>query len=62
MSTQDFFVFLTAVIDEEVEVGKDSKIGERCNIGQNVVLGPDVCIGDGCKIQNNDSLYEGDHS
>ena len=28
-------------------------------LGQNVMVGPDVFIGDGCKIQNNVSLYSG---
>lgn len=36
-----------------------STIGKRVNIGQNVVVSPDVSIGDGCKIQNNVSLYTG---
>jgi UDP-2-acetamido-3-amino-2,3-dideoxy-glucuronate N-acetyltransferase len=38
---------------------KNSRIGRSCNIGQNVVVSPDVRIGDGCKIQNNVSLYTG---
>jgi len=38
---------------------KGSVIGRNCTIGQNVVIGPDVTIGDGCKIQNNVSLYPG---
>ncbi|MCL4491211.1 MAG: N-acetyltransferase [Nitrospirae bacterium] len=61
----------TALIDEEVQIGKDtkiwhfshilkgSKIGSNCIIGQNVVMGPDVEIGNGCKVQNNVSLYKG---
>jgi UDP-2-acetamido-3-amino-2,3-dideoxy-glucuronate N-acetyltransferase len=61
----------TAVIDENVSIGKGSKIwhfshilsgshvGEGCNIGQNVVIGPDVHVGNGCKIQNNVSVYKG---
>ncbi len=36
-----------------------SKIGARCVLGQNVMVGPDVTIGEGCKIQNNVSLYKG---
>ena len=28
-------------------------------LGQNVAVGPDVAIGDGCKLQNNVSLYKG---
>ena len=67
----DVFIHPTAVIDDQVTIGKDSKIwhfshilsgstlGERCNIGQNVVIGPEVSIGKGCKIQNNVSVYKG---
>lgn len=66
-----FFVHYTAEIDENVTIGKDTKIwhfshivsgsniGDYCNIGQNVVIGPDVIIGKGCKIQNNVSVYKG---
>lgn len=65
------FVHPTAVIDEGVKIGADTKIwhsshvlsnsmiGKNCSIGQNVVIGPDVTIGDGCKIQNNVSVYKG---
>lgn len=70
-SAQPCFVHPTAEIDENVIIGKDTKIwhfshilpgssiGERCNIGQNVVIGPDVIIGKDCKIQNNVSIYKG---
>lgn len=34
-------------------------IGENCNIGQNVVISPDVVLGNGCKVQNNVSVYTG---
>ncbi len=66
-----YFSHETTIIDNNVEIGKDtkiwhfshilpgSKIGEQCNIGQNVVVGPDVSIGNGCKIQNNISVYKG---
>jgi len=66
-----YFLHPTAVIDDNVTIGKGtkiwhfshilpgSKIGENCNIGQNVVIGPDVTIGKGCKIQNNVSIYKG---
>ncbi len=30
-----------------------------CNIGQNVAVSPDVVLGDGCKVQNNVSIYIG---
>ena len=61
----------TAIIDDNVSIGKGtkiwhfshilsgSKIGESCNIGQNVVIGPDAAIGNRCKIQNNVSVYKG---
>jgi len=66
-----FFVHPTAIIDNNVTIGKGSKvwhfshilsgsqIGENCNIGQNVVIGPDAVIGNKCKIQNNVSVYKG---
>ena len=38
---------------------KNSRIGERCNIGQNVVVSSDVTIGNNVKIQNNVSVYTG---
>ena len=61
----------TAIIDNNVTIGKGSKvwhfshilsgskIGKNCNIGQNVVIGPDAVIGNQCKIQNNVSVYKG---
>lgn len=66
-----YFVHATAIIDDDVKVGKGCKIwhfshllygselGENCNLGQNVVVGPNVKIGSGVKIQNNVSVYEG---
>ena len=36
-----------------------SRVGAGCRIGQNVVIGPRATLGDGCKVQNNVSLYEG---
>lgn len=68
---KNFFAHETAVIDDGVTIGQGSKIwhfshvmvgsilGEKCNVGQNVVIGPRAVIGDGCKIQNNVSVYEG---
>ena len=70
-SSQGHFAHETAIIDDKVTIGAETKIwhfshilsgshiGERCNIGQNVVIGPDVVIGNGCKIQNNVSVYKG---
>jgi UDP-2-acetamido-3-amino-2,3-dideoxy-glucuronate N-acetyltransferase len=66
-----YFVHASALIDDDVEIGKDTKIwhfshvlsrcriGSHCNIGQNVVIGPDASIGNNCKIQNNVSVYKG---
>ncbi|MEW6358369.1 MAG: Gfo/Idh/MocA family oxidoreductase [Planctomycetota bacterium] len=71
VESKPYFAHPTAVIDEPVEIGegtkiwhfahvlKNSKIGRNCTIGQNVMIGPDVTIGDGCKIQNNVSLFKG---
>jgi UDP-2-acetamido-3-amino-2,3-dideoxy-glucuronate N-acetyltransferase len=65
------FIHPTAVIDENITIGRGTKIwhfshvlsncqiGPNCNIGQNVVIGPDVNIGQGCKIQNNVSVFKG---
>jgi predicted dehydrogenase/acetyltransferase-like isoleucine patch superfamily enzyme len=61
----------TATVDTPCEIGSGTKIwhfshvlvrtkiGRNCVLGQNVVAGPDVSIGDGCKIQNNVSVYKG---
>lgn len=66
-----FFAHETAVIDQPCEIGagtkiwhfshimRDSRIGERCNIGQNVVISPKCVIGSNVKIQNNVSVYTG---
>jgi UDP-2-acetamido-3-amino-2,3-dideoxy-glucuronate N-acetyltransferase len=68
---QGAFIHPTAVIDENITIGRGAKIwhfshvlsncrvGQNCNIGQNVVVGPDVSIGNGCKIQNNVSIFKG---
>ncbi|MBD5550879.1 MAG: N-acetyltransferase [Lachnospiraceae bacterium] len=67
----DYFVHESAYIDEDVEIGKGTKIwyfshvqsgariGECCNLGQNVNVSNNVRIGDYCRIQNNVSIYEG---
>jgi UDP-2-acetamido-3-amino-2,3-dideoxy-glucuronate N-acetyltransferase len=65
------FIHPSTIVDDNVKIGRrtkiwhfchilaNSKIGDDCNIGQNVVIGPDVDIGKGCKIQNNVSVYKG---
>ncbi len=67
----DHFVHPTAVIDDNVSIGRDTKIwhfshvlpnctiGEQCTIGQNVTIGKNVTVGNFVKIQNNVSVYEG---
>jgi len=61
----------SSCIDEDVQIGKGSKIwhfshlqtgariGEGCIFGQNVNVGNNVVVGNYCKIQNNVSIYEG---
>jgi len=67
----EYFVHHSSYIDEEVTIGKGTKIwhfshilsntrvGCNCVLGQNVTAGPEVSIGDQCKIQNNVSVYKG---
>lgn len=71
MEEKGYFVHSSSYIDENCEIGeetkiwhfshimKDCKIGRNCNIGQNVVVSPGVVLGDGCKVQNNVSIYTG---
>lgn len=66
-----YFVHESSYIDENVEIGADTKIwhfchiqsgasiGERCSLGQNVNIANNVKIGNDVKIQNNVSVYEG---
>lgn len=66
-----FFVHESSYIDDNVEIGQDTKIwyfshiqsgakiGQDCIIGQNVNIGNNAVIGDRVKIQNNVSVYEG---
>lgn len=66
---KNYFVHESSYIDENVLIGKDTRIwhfchilsnahiGNGCNIGQNVMIGPDVKIGNRCKLQNNISVY-----
>ena len=67
----DFFVHESSYVDENVSIGKGTKIwhfchiqsgaviGERCSMGQNVNIGNNVKIGNGVRIQNNVSVYVG---
>lgn len=67
----EYFVHESSYIDEDVEIGKGTKIwhfchiqkgariGENCSFGQNVNVSNHVKIGNGVKVQNNVSIYEG---
>ena len=67
----DFYIDPSAIVDENVTIGKDTKvwhfshvqsnttIGDGCTLGQNVNIGNNVLIGNFVKIQNNVSVYEG---
>jgi len=71
MMMNSYFAHPTAVIDDNCNIGEETKIwhfshvmsgsiiGERCNLGQNVVVSPDVVLGNNVKIQNNVSIYTG---
>jgi len=70
-SKKDYFVHESSYIDENVVIGKGTKIwhfshiqsgseiGKNCSVGQNVNIGNNVKIGNHVKIQNNVSVYEG---
>lgn len=67
----DYFVHESCYIDENVTIGKGTKIwhfshvqsgaviGEKCSLGQNVNISNNVIVGNNVKIQNNVSVYEG---
>lgn len=71
MGEKDFFVHESSYIDENVEIGKGTRIwhfchiqsgariGNECSLGQNVNISNNVVIGNQVKIQNNVSVYEG---
>jgi UDP-2-acetamido-3-amino-2,3-dideoxy-glucuronate N-acetyltransferase len=71
MTDKPYFVHPSSFVDPPCQIGEGTKIwhfshvmansviGPRCNIGQNVVISPGVRLGEGCKIQNNVSLYTG---
>ncbi len=66
-----FFAHESSFVDNNVNIGDDTKIwhfshilsgsniGRNCSFGQNCVVGPKVNIGNGVKVQNNISIYEG---
>ena len=68
---RNYFKHETAVIDDHVTIGSNTRIwhfshiqsgaviGSDCSLGQNVNVSNNVIIGNGVKIQNNVSVYEG---
>lgn len=68
---KDYFVHESSYVDDDVIIGKGTKvwhfchiqsgavIGEGCSFGQNVNISNNVHIGNGVKVQNNVSIYEG---
>ena len=68
---KDYFVHESSYVDDNVQIGKGTKIwhfchiqsgaiiGENCSFGQNVNIGKNVRIGNNVRIQNNVSIYEG---
>lgn len=48
-----------AVIWHFCHVLSGAEVGQRCSLGQNVVMMPGSKLGDGCRVQNNVSLYTG---
>ncbi len=67
----NYFCHESSFIDENVKIGRGTKIwhfshiqsgsaiGEDCSLGQNVNIANNVVIGNNVKIQNNVSVYEG---
>ena len=67
----DYFVHKSSYIDDNVTIGRGTKIwhfchvetgatiGENCVLGQNVYIGKGVIIGNNCKVQNNVTICSG---
>jgi len=67
----NFFVHKSSIVDEDVVIGRGTKIwhfshimknaviGEDCSFGQNVSIASGVKIGNNVNVQNNVSIYEG---
>lgn len=65
----DYYVHPTAIVDPGAKIGRSTRIwhyshicstaiiGSNCNIGQNAYIAG--TLGDGCKVQNNVSVYSG---
>lgn len=67
----NFFIADNSIIEEDVQIGDNSKvwyfshimngvkIGENCSIGERVFIGRKVLIGNNVKIGNGTNIYEG---
>lgn len=67
----NYFAHETALVEQPVEIGDNTKIwhfchvmqdvrmGAGCSLGQNVFVGKGVVLGNNVKVQNNVSIYEG---
>ncbi len=71
MKKENYFIHKSSIVDQNVKIGRDTKIwhfshiqpnveiGKSCTLGQNVNVSSNVRIGNYVKIQNNVSVYEG---
>ena len=71
MMDERYFAHKSSYVDDNVTIGRGTKIwhfshiqsnsiiGDNCSIGQNVNIANNVKIGNNVKIQNNVSVYEG---
>jgi UDP-2-acetamido-3-amino-2,3-dideoxy-glucuronate N-acetyltransferase len=69
-SGKGYWAHETAIVDQPARIGDGTRIwhfchvmagariGARCVLGQNVFVAARAVMGDGCKIQNNVSLYD----
>jgi UDP-2-acetamido-3-amino-2,3-dideoxy-glucuronate N-acetyltransferase len=67
----EYYVHASSIIDDDVEIGENTKIwhfchvqsgariGKNCSFGQNVNISNRVKVANFVKVQNNVSLYEG---
>jgi UDP-2-acetamido-3-amino-2,3-dideoxy-glucuronate N-acetyltransferase len=65
-----YFRHESAIVDDGAEIGDGSRVWHFCHVcagarvgrdvvlGQNVFVGASAVIGDGCRIQNNVSVYD----
>lgn len=67
---KDVFIHSSAIVEENVEIGKGTKIwhwvhvisgariGKNCVLGQNVFVGGKAVLGNNVRVQNNVSIYD----